>query len=260
MKNLSLFLSLLISSFLPACAPSVSDSSEPATTQEAPTEPVLTEYQINLSDVRDEKCLNLEKYFSRIHLFSKSLQTQRISSHLLTPQNSEMRPNFLLLVAYGSFVFERTTIDRIKEVPVVKQSGCENVDFYDPSGMAIISSFKVQSMAENSLQISNEEESYLYTWISPTSFEVKTKYRVFDYLCNDKFSAEFELTKAISWNPPEFSQQLNVDQSYLTLVTQAAGVSLESLYHVTATSHKLAPEKLTELSSKLPQEQLYSCN
>jgi hypothetical protein len=219
--------------FLTAACTSGSDSpgDNPSATQFIPHH----DSPIELSEVSSDECLNLQTYYKTLLSLSPNTPTRKITTEFQTTpieNHTGISRNFLLRSAAGNFEVEDTPISEVSEFVPLEQTKCETVVF---KGEGHEDSYTIKKFTKDSLTLENDWNGQLLVqWISPTSLKIVHSYFIGNYLCDERSMVQAHSSSMISWGGEDVSSSTlpenAINPEFLSLVTEATGFSLESLY------------------------------
>ena len=208
---------------------------------------------IALNEIKNAKCLNLEKYLNLLNSGIGNPIARRISTsfEVVPYKQNHITKNFELRLALGNFIFEEAPISEFMELKSISQVDCEKVTQPNESGPQ---EYKIIRSGNDSITISNQWNSELtYQWASPNHLIVTSSFVNGDYLCDENSKGRVSVTKDIFWaaelgKDDRLPEDL-IKDSYLDLLSEATGYSKSNLF--------LGPDNTPErptLPTALPTE------
>jgi hypothetical protein len=258
---------LAIALVLTACENKTSSSGP---TEAVPSEDlnVPTEVAIRLEEISSEQCLNVGRYFEKIRTFPPAISARKLTKDLRFRVTGASLPrNAYLRAVAGNFRFNDTEMSQLPDFPQFTQEGCSQIKF-NPEGYNLI--YKIISAKKDSITFENEWDGQTtVTWKSPSSLELTTTSMVYDNLCNSASRGQLTVVEKISWGDAGiFRSGLSIEEidlEFLSIVSQAKGVSVNSLYQISSNLESvdgervLSVERLKELQSKPTRVELDQC-
>ncbi len=262
---LKIFIVTLSVSFIAGCR----DSPETSKNSAAP----IHSPNIALSEIKNEKCLNLEKYLNILNSGMGNPSARRISTGFdVTPfkQNS-ISKNFELRLALGNFSFEDAPIAEFKELNSVSQVDCEKVIQTNESGPQ---EYKIINSTNDSMTIKNSwDDDITYQWVSQNHLVVTSRFVNGDFLCNENSKGRVSVKKEIFWGDElEQAETISaslIKESYLDLLSTATGYSKNNLFLDPNSQPEILPgetsgriyiSRLKEMSAQPIKAEALMCN
>ncbi|MEZ0390682.1 MAG: hypothetical protein ACAH59_00605 [Pseudobdellovibrionaceae bacterium] len=226
-KGLALILTL---GFLNACSSSGDEAREAAEKEEQEKTQAM---QIELSEVSDSRCLNIEKYFQLLRDLPAETRARKMTKDLnVRTIGASLPRNFFLRLAAGNFQIRDGNLTEFPELLKVTQAECTSVTFNEEGHQEI---YKIKEANADSLLLENNWDGQIFIrWTSPVSMEFRTTSVVGDYLCSGSSKAKVTVSETINWGRDDiFTTTIGdseIDPSYLSLVSEATGFAFVSLY------------------------------
>lgn len=221
---------------------------------------VRSDYNVLLSEANNRgECFDVERYFDALQTIRLGVPALQISTEFSAIGSA--RRNFMLLLAYRTFNFEKTELENITEVVMVTQKECESINFSEnrnENGPV----FMIGAHGPDFITASNEEgDTYTYRWVSPTSMKVEVAYTTRDYGCSEGAKIKVHTSKMVYWGKEamNYDSVINasmVGEDYMAMVSEAVGIEASDLY---SSAEKLSSKKLESLSTTPPREDLFDC-
>lgn len=194
---------------------------------------VLQSRQIELSEVTNGDCLDLQKYFETLRGLPADTRARKMTTGFqVRTLKSALPRNFYLSLAAGNFQIEDGNLADLPELMILKQNGCENVVFSAEGHDEV---YTVKEAKADSLTLENEwDGGFTVRWKSPLSLEMSTVSIVSQDLCHSGSKAKVTVDQEISWGDDSiFAATLgekDIDPNYLSVVSEAKGFTFNSLY------------------------------
>jgi hypothetical protein len=229
----------------------------------------LPDGKIDLLDVSDDNCLNVEKYIAAVQ--PKNLPARRVVTKVdFSSYKGQVSENFRLRTAYGNFAVDDKPLNQMEEFTPVAQTKCESVMISDSKGGEM---YKVTKATKETLTMTNQWDEHLtYKWVSPTEMTVTHSFIMGDYLCNDKAKARVTVVKNIRWSGDALADTLALklfSKEFLDLIAQASGAQPETIYVPTDSEnieedsepdHRISIPKLKELAGAPVRPDILLCH
>jgi len=195
-------------------------------------------FKVGLERVSTDKCLNVEKYFATIRTFPTETKVRKMTTDFRMRAGYNLPRNFYLRLAAGNFQILDTEISQVPDFAEMKQTDCDSVVMATEGHSE---TYKVVSAKKDSITFKNEwGGDTTVTWTSPTSIQFDVTSVVGDYLCDANSQGKLTVTQQINWGDSsiltESLSENTISSSFLSLVSQATGYSMNSLYTAPATT------------------------
>jgi len=189
--------------------------------------------QIELAEVSNGECLDLQKYFDALRGMPDGTRSRKITTDFKVKNLKSALPrNFYLSLAAGAFMVEDGDLAQLPDLMVVKQVGCETVVF-SAEGHSDV--YKIKEAEKDSITFENEWDGGMkIRWKGPLSMEMSTMSVVTQDLCNSSSKVRKTIVQQISWGDDSVHAatlgEKEIEPSFLSLVSEVKGFAFNSLY------------------------------
>jgi hypothetical protein len=205
--------------------------------------------EVELSAVSNNKCLDLQKYFSIISSISTDVQARRVVTSVNS--NNYSSSNYPLRMAIGNFDLTDKPLRQMEDISAVTQVGCETVTVPNSGGG---DEFKITKSTQDSVTMTNMwDEQLTYSWVSPTHMKITHTFIAPDN-CETKSKAKVTTVTHLMWDANSQSEALDAslfDSDYLNMLSRATGYPKAALYS-NSTGTPLAPEPSVTTNPVVP--------
>ncbi len=154
-------------------------------------EPTPQSFLVNAHEVSQNGCLNIQMLLERMKTFPPQTVGRKVSTYVEV-SGETVKPNSVLLMTHGNFVFEERPFSDLKNLMPVQraisanQFLCSRVSLINEAGSE--TPFQVESYTESSLKMISDDEDkkeveLLFT--PPQTLTIRSTYSTKDYCDNE---------------------------------------------------------------------------
>ena len=226
---------------------------------------------IELAEISNEKCFNLEKYLNLLNsaIGDPSARKMTTGFEVTAFKKNHITRNFEIRLALGNFIFEDAKMSQFPELKSVSQIDCKTATQTFESGTV---EYKITHSEKDSISLTDSwDNEFTYQWLSPTHLKIILSFTGSDALCEDSSLGRIKVTKEFFWGPELNSKDTIpanlITDTYLNLLSESTGYSKNNLFVNADSSSDTSPQtdkisirRLKELSEQPIKPEFLVCN